>query len=129
MLVLLGSIGINNLVIFMKEGKYKKITVLGVLLFLVIGFISNINAYRDNYIHIDYREGTAHMGFVPSSDTVIIGDDFTVSVYIDPSEAVGGWEIFLLTFTQGIVNATKVSWEATIYDSHNFLNYCLIAKV
>ena len=52
--------------------------------------------------------GIAEMGLTLSSDEVSIGEGFTVTVYIDPSEAVGGWEINL-SFNEGYVSANQVT--------------------
>jgi parallel beta-helix repeat protein len=55
------------------------------------------------------------MGIIPSNPTPIIGEEFNITIYIDPTETVGGWEIFQLDFTQGQVNADEVTpgfyWE------------------
>jgi parallel beta-helix repeat protein len=51
---------------------------------------------------------TAIMGITPAMKTVGLGEEFSLTVYIDPDEPVGGWKITLLTFTQGKVNATTV---------------------
>jgi len=94
----------------MKNRLIRKGLVFGIIVLLVgMGFIPSIIGNKD-VINVGYnRIGTAHMGIIPSSDTVNIGEGFIATIYIDPSEAVGGWEIYLLIFTQGIVNATEVS--------------------
>ncbi|GAG03959.1 unnamed protein product, partial [marine sediment metagenome] len=54
-------------------------------------------------------EPTTHMGIIPSAGTVVLGDEFNVTVYIDPAEPVGGWLIHQLNFTQGCANASEVT--------------------
>jgi len=49
------------------------------------------------------------MGIIPSSDIIKIGENFTITIYIDPTEPIGGWGIWQFNFTQGVVNATGVS--------------------
>jgi parallel beta-helix repeat protein len=67
----------------------------------------------------------AHMGIIPSAETVLLGEKFTVTVYIDPIEEIGGWEVNQLNFTQGLVNAQDVipgsSWN-TIFDNGTINN-------
>lgn len=54
-------------------------------------------------------EDSIEVGLLPSENTVTKGNDFTITVYIDTSEEIGGWEINLLTFSQEIVQLTKVT--------------------
>ncbi len=56
-----------------------------------------------------YNESFSQMGIIPSSDTIYLGEDFTILVYIDPIEPIGGWQIHEFNFTQGIVNADEVT--------------------
>ena len=60
------------------------------------------------------------MGLISSQNTVIFGEEFNITVYIDPEEEIGGWEIFKLNFTQGLVHAQEVkpgsSW-STNFDN------------
>ena len=55
-----------------------------------------------------YDELPSHMGIIPSSDTISVGEEFTTIIYIDPVEPIGGWQIYEFNFTQGIVNATEI---------------------
>ncbi len=74
---------------------------------------------------IEKLGGSAHMGVKPSSPYVIVGQEFNISIYIDPDEAVGGWEIFQLNFTQGKVEATEVlpgSYWTDYFDAGNIDN-------
>jgi len=48
------------------------------------------------------------MGITSSKRTLLAGENFNITIYIDPTEGIGGWEIFQLNFTQGIVNADMV---------------------
>jgi|GEM_PF-1649726 len=52
---------------------------------------------------------TTHMGMIPSENAVVLGDEFNITIYIDPTEPVGGWHIHQLNFTQGKVDATEVT--------------------
>jgi parallel beta-helix repeat protein len=65
------------------------------------------------------------MGIIPSSDAVNVGDNFTATIYIDPVEPIGGWQIYEFNFTQGIVNVTEITpgsfWE-TNFDSGDIDN-------
>ncbi len=54
-------------------------------------------------------EETTEMGLVLSSETVSVGDEFVVTVYINPTEEIGGWQIYQLSFMQGKANAINVS--------------------
>jgi hypothetical protein len=51
----------------------------------------------------------AIMGITLSNNTVVVGVTFTATIYINPTVAVGGWEMFMFTYTQGLLNATLVS--------------------
>ncbi len=72
------------------------------------------------YIYFAVPPETTQMGIIPSSDTVNVGEEFTATVYIDPSYYVGGWEITLLSFPPGVVNASDVTigseWSEGSYD-------------
>ncbi len=54
------------------------------------------------------------MSFNPKNTTVVKGEEFKIDVYIDPCQAVGGWEINI-SYTPGLINATRVDpgliWE------------------
>jgi len=58
-------------------------------------------------VDITVNSVTTDMGLIPSMDTVAIGETFTVTIYLDPTEAVGGWSTDV-NFTQGLANATEV---------------------
>jgi len=71
-----------------------------------------------------YQPTITRMGIIPSSDTVNVGDTFTVTIYIDPTEAIGGWSIDV-NFTQGLANATEVlpgSYWTTSFDEGDIDN-------
>jgi hypothetical protein len=55
------------------------------------------------------EENVTHMGIIPSSDTVNVGENFTATIYIDPVEPIGGWGLWQLNFTQGKANATEIT--------------------
>jgi hypothetical protein len=60
------------------------------------------------------------MGIILSSPTVSTGNTFTATIYIDPAERVGGWEIYLFQFSHQYVNATTVTagaiWSTGVFD-------------
>jgi uncharacterized repeat protein (TIGR01451 family) len=49
------------------------------------------------------------IGITLSTDTVNVGEDFTVTIYCDPTVAVGGWEIYSFLFDPALVQANSVS--------------------
>jgi hypothetical protein len=65
------------------------------------------------------------MGITLSSDKVNVGENFTATVYLDPTQAVGGWEIYLLTFDPALAQANSVEsgavW-ATFFDGGTINN-------
>jgi len=80
-----------------------------------LGFINAIDkAYNSNSTMFNLTvthdsTPTAHMGMISSTSSVIEGEEFNITIYIDPIREVGGWQIFQLNFTQGKVNATGIS--------------------
>lgn len=52
---------------------------------------------------------TTKIGLIPSKEVVLVGEEFNITVYIEPIEEVSGWQIYLLNFTQGTVNANEVT--------------------
>jgi len=50
---------------------------------------------------------TTEIGMILSSETVSVGEEFTVTVYINPTEAIGGWEIYYLNFSKDKVQASE----------------------
>jgi len=48
------------------------------------------------------------MGITLSANTVNVGDTFTATIYLNPTVAVGGWEIYLFTFNPTICHANTV---------------------
>ena len=47
------------------------------------------------------------IGVVPSTETVFVGNEFNLTIYIDPTEEIGGWSLDL-SFIQGMVNVLGV---------------------
>ena len=67
---------------------------------------------------------TTKIGMIPSTETVFVGDEFNLTIYIDPTEEIGGWSLDL-SFTQGMVNATNVtagSYWTNYFDEGNVSN-------
>jgi PKD repeat protein len=66
------------------------------------------------------------MGIVTPSETIGIGDEFTINIYIDPSVKIGGWEIYLLSFSKDLVSANEVingdEWPSTLFDEGDINN-------
>ena len=60
------------------------------------------------------------IGLTSSKDTVSVGEEFDIIIYIDPVEEIGGWQIYLLNFTQGVVNANKVTFGPLWQDFFDF---------
>ena len=48
---------------------------------------------------IDEGCGITIIGITPSADTITVGEEVNITVYIDPTEAIGGWQIYFLNFT------------------------------
>ena len=48
------------------------------------------------------------IGLIPSDDTVSVGDEFYVTVYIAPTEEIGGWQIYFLNFSNEFVKSNEV---------------------
>ena len=63
---------------------------------------------QDNHPLTEVSFNTTQMGIIPSSDTVNVGDSFNITIYINPSERIGGW-LTDVNFSQGLVNATEVT--------------------
>jgi PKD repeat protein len=69
---------------------------------------------------------TTEIGMILSSETVSVGEEFTVTIYINPTEAIGGWEIYNLTFSEEYVTANGVTngseWPIESFDGGNIDN-------
>ncbi|MBE3141782.1 MAG: hypothetical protein IMZ53_14495, partial [Thermoplasmata archaeon] len=61
------------------------------------------------WIFTTIEELKTKIGIIASSNTVSVGDTFTATVYIDPTTRVGGWEIYLLKFSEDCVSAKSVA--------------------
>ena len=67
---------------------------------------------------------TTKIGVVPSTESVFVGDEFNLTIYIDPTEEIGGW-LLDLSFTPGMINANNVtagSYWTTFFDEGNVSN-------
>ena len=73
-----------------------------------------------------YAASSTEMGIVLPSDSIAAGDEFTIAIYIDPIVKIGGWEIYLLSFSKEYVSANEVTngdeWPSTFFDEGN-INY------
>ena len=49
------------------------------------------------------------MEIIPSKETILLGEEFNITIYIDPVEEIGGWQIYQLNFTQTCGNATMIT--------------------
>jgi len=72
-----------------------------------------------------YAEETTEIGLISASDTISVGEEFIVTIYINPTVEVGGWEIYELSFSEEYVTANMVSsgseWDES-FDGGNIDN-------
>ena len=64
-------------------------------------------------------EPQATVSFVSSKNIVQVGEDFTVDIVIDPLLEIGGWEIYELVFSSGLIEVNDVvpgSFWASFFD-------------
>ena len=106
-----------------------------IVVFLVATILLSIGTIATTLVYIGEIKTTATvlpanissavMG-ITKPDAVEVGEEFIVTIYIDPSEVVGGWEIYAFNFTQGMVNAIEVmpgdEWNNTLFDPGNIDN-------
>ncbi len=57
---------------------------------------------------VTINEPQATVSLIPSKDVVEVGEDFTVDIFIDPELEVGGWEIYELVFSSGLIMVNDV---------------------
>jgi len=97
-----------------KNNLIRKGIVFGIMvLFVGVSFIQNISSDNKIVIFVDdnlaVSRNVTRMGIIPSSNIVNVGENFTATVYIDPTEAVGGWEIYLFSFSEEYATANEVT--------------------
>ncbi len=56
-----------------------------------------------------YAEETTEIGLIAASDTISVGEEFMVTLYINPTVEVGGWMIYQLSFSEEYVTANSVT--------------------
>ncbi|RLF56887.1 MAG: hypothetical protein DRN27_08855, partial [Thermoplasmata archaeon] len=79
--------------------------------YLVTLTVTDNEGSVENYSEIVEISGNdiTYLEMIPSENTIVLGDLFNITIFIDPVETIGGWEIFQLDFTQEQVDATEVT--------------------
>jgi hypothetical protein len=100
--------------------KYQRKSGLGIIVILIL-FISLVLTVNNGS-----SQQITEMGMTVSSDSITVGDDFTVTVYIDPTEAIGGWLIYFINFSAGLAQANQIlpgpEWNVDTFDQGEIEN-------